>query len=932
MRDSPPWWHAARLGLAAALAAGVASPAPAQGVDPGTVIQTIQAWRWSPPSPDTSGITYRPDTGELLSCDGEVEEMELFAGVNVWRHTRTGVVTGTANTTSYSNEPTGIAWDPAGGRLWIADDNQRRIYEIRFGTDGVWNTADDVRRPLSNYDSAGCDDLEDVGYNPFTGQLYVSSGGSQEVCTISRGPNGQLDGAPPSGDDVVTLFSVAPFGISDPEGVVYDPFWNTLVLADRGTRDLYELTPQGAYLRKIDVNFPSGTRPSGITIAPGSTNPMLRNYWVSDRRVDNGGNPDENDGQIYEVVAIPLGGNGAPVVDAGPPQTVRWPQDTVTLSGFVNDDGHPFPPSLVASLWSKQSGPGSVAFGSASSPSTTATFSAPGSYVLRLEGDDSEEQRSDTVSILLDDTVSLATTVVGPGAVSRSPPGSSYSYGQTVSLTATPGPDATFVGWGGDLAGATNPQPLLMDGDKSVTASFAELHDLAVQTDGPGSVSLDPPGGRYPAGTQVTLTATPGPDAVFTGWSGALTGTTSPRTFVVPGDATVVASFVQHYTVSLSAIGPGSVALSPPAGPYAPGSTVTVTATPHADAAFVGFAGDLSGTASPQPLVMDANRSVTGSFATLYDVAVTTTGPGSVALSPPGGTYPAGTQLTVTATPDANAAFTGFGGSLSGTGSPQLLLVDGDQALSASFASLHTLSVTTQGAGSVALSPPGGSYVAGTRVSLIAAPGSNAVFAGWGGALTGDANPAELTLAGDTEVSASFVQLYAVEATALGPGSVALSPPTGPYPAGSLVTLTALPAEGAGFLGWSGALSGLSNPASLLVDGDELVIGTFASPAFALAVSQEGGGSVLLDPPGGVYAGGAIVTITAVPRPNWVFGGWSGDAAGTSNPLQVSMDADRAVHARFSSLGGGGSACGLGPELAPLVPALAAVRRRRRAP
>jgi hypothetical protein len=40
-----------------------------------------------------------------------------------------------------------------------------------------------------------------------------------------------------------------------------------------------------------------------------------------------------------------------------------------------------------------------VTFGDAASPSTTATFSAPGKYVLQLVGDDSELQTADTVTI-----------------------------------------------------------------------------------------------------------------------------------------------------------------------------------------------------------------------------------------------------------------------------------------------------------------------------------------------------------------------------------------------------------------------------------------------------------------------------------------------------------------------------------------------------
>ncbi len=673
------------LGLALA-GLGLAERAAAQLVtDPGTVIQTIDASAWSPPAPDTAGITYRPDTGELISCDSEVEEMEIFAGVNLWTHSRTGVVSSTATTTAFSNEPTGIAWDAAGGRLWISDDNQRKIFEIEFGPDGVWGTPDDTLKDLDGLRPAGCDDLEDVTYNSLDGHLYVSSGSSQEVCEITPGPNGVFDGAAPTGDDVVTTFSTSPYGI-DPEGIVYDPFWNTLVLADRKTRDLYEVTPEGGYLRKIDVNFPGGTKPSGVTIAPGSTNPLLRNYWVTDRRVDNNSDPDENDGRIYEVVAIPLGGNGSPIVDAGPPQTLQWPANSVSLSGFVSDDGHPYPPSLVLSLWSKQSGPGSVSFGSQSSPSTTATFSAPGSYVLQLEGDDSLDQSVDTVAISVDDTVSLSVSSVGPGSLALDPPGGSYSYGQTVNVTAVPGPDAVFTGFAGALAGTTNPQPLVMNGDQSVSASFATLFDVTLNTTGPGAVTLSPLVGSYPAGTTVTVTATPGADAVFDGFGGALSGTASPQLLSVDADETVSASFTQHHTLSLTSTGPGSVTLDPPTGPYAPGTSVLVSAVPDPDAAFTGFGGDLSGATNPQTIVMDADSSVTASFATLYDVALTVSGAGSVTLDPPGGSYPAGTSVTLTAIPASTSwVFGAWSGDVVSSSNPLLLVMNADQSVMARF-------------------------------------------------------------------------------------------------------------------------------------------------------------------------------------------------------------------------------------------------------
>jgi len=92
-------------------------------------------------------------------------------------------------------------------------------------------------------------------------------------------------------------------------------------------------------------------------------------------------------------------GNASPTVDAGVDQTIALPTDTVSLDATVTDDGLPDPPDSVTTTWTKQSGAGTVTFGNASAVDTTAEFSAAGTYVLRLTGDDSELTAYDEVTI-----------------------------------------------------------------------------------------------------------------------------------------------------------------------------------------------------------------------------------------------------------------------------------------------------------------------------------------------------------------------------------------------------------------------------------------------------------------------------------------------------------------------------------------------------
>ena len=91
------------------------------------------------------------------------------------------------------------------------------------------------------------------------------------------------------------------------------------------------------------------------------------------------------------------GTNKAPTVNAGADQTVAHPT-TVTLSGTVTDDGLPID-STLSFNWTKISGPGTVTFANASALQTTATFSATGTYVLRLTASDTELSATDDVTI-----------------------------------------------------------------------------------------------------------------------------------------------------------------------------------------------------------------------------------------------------------------------------------------------------------------------------------------------------------------------------------------------------------------------------------------------------------------------------------------------------------------------------------------------------
>lgn len=107
---------------------------------------------------------------------------------------------------------------------------------------------------------------------------------------------------------------------------------------------------------------------------------------------------DDGDLAASDDVSVTVSsGNQAPVVAAGVDSTLKV-SESLTLDGDVTDDGLPNPPGAVATMWTKVSGLGSVTFGSATAVDTTAVFSEPGTYVLRLTADDGGLTGADEVT------------------------------------------------------------------------------------------------------------------------------------------------------------------------------------------------------------------------------------------------------------------------------------------------------------------------------------------------------------------------------------------------------------------------------------------------------------------------------------------------------------------------------------------------------
>ena len=72
-------------------------------------------------------------------------------------------------------------------------------------------------------------------------------------------------------------------------------------------------------------------------------------------------------------------------------------------------------------------------------------------------------------------------------------------------------------------------------------------------------------------------------------------------------------------------------------------------------------------------------------------------------------------------------------------------------------------------------------------------------------------------------------------------------------------------------------------------------------PTYTLSASSPGGGTVSVVPPGGPYVSNTVVQVTANPASGWAFLGWWGDARGANPTVNVTMNRNRFVQARFGT-------------------------------
>ncbi|NCF66897.1 MAG: PKD domain-containing protein [Chloroflexi bacterium] len=341
------------------------SVAPAMAATAATLVQTINVWQFSPPSPDASGATYLPHSDRLLETDSEVNEKTIYEDANQFEMTLGGSLVKTYDTTDFTNEPTGIAFDPDRNHLFITDDNAKMVYE----SDLSYNMVNSFS--VSRLDGKGVDP-EGIAYNTWNGRLYIAGGVSDTIFWIDPGADNDFG----TSDDVEGSFPAT--NLSDPEGITFNTDNGNLYGV--GKKDIVaEYTTSGSVVQMIDISAANAQKPAGLAYGPTSVGGG-KSIYITDRGIDadsdiNGG---KGDGKIYEFALGSVGPPAAPTAGftgspTGGPQpltvnftnssggsydTCSWDFGDSSSSSDCNDPSHIYNAIGTYSVTLTVSGPG----------------------------------------------------------------------------------------------------------------------------------------------------------------------------------------------------------------------------------------------------------------------------------------------------------------------------------------------------------------------------------------------------------------------------------------------------------------------------------------------------------------------------------------------------------------------------------------------
>ncbi|MEZ6019205.1 MAG: DUF1349 domain-containing protein [Planctomycetota bacterium] len=503
--------------------------------------------------------------------------------------------------------------------------------------------------------------------------------------------------------------------------------------------------------------------------------------------------------------------------------------------------------------------------------------------------------------------------------------GSNWLTRTSFAYTFSPVAIGPYVGNFGAMPAATMDVDYVFDTANPIEPedqSSPGLYPVQLAVTGSGQVQLNPPGGNYACGTNVTLTAVPDAGWAFQGWAGDLTGASNPQTITVFGPVDVQAQFLSGGSADPVISG---VSIAPGTSTAAVQWTTDVPSDSQVD---YGLTAGLGSTVfSP-------------TFVTQHALLLSSLLPGSTYFLQISSTTPVGTRgqagnLTLSTNPAGPAILSD---DFNTCGGPSLWWTAQDTLSQAQFAT------TGMGTADAVLEiglPAGSAFEANGALSVpyLGQPLVNGDFeiaarvqdlplndTGLGLLAIEDANhwvglelyrsAGALRVTGRATNAGVSTTVFDLASTLSGSPFLQLRRTGNTFAfraSNDGVNWTTLGTTSAAHTGVEfglyaasrGTLPGAQARFDFVQDSEDLLVvedgpvGGQAAKTLTISPAPANG-TIVVDPVLSGYSCGETVTVEAIPAPGYLFQGWGGDLSGSTNPTSLVMDQDRVISATFN--------------------------------